>query len=134
MARIAVGKKVFKSRCTLKFQWGTRRPYMLFGFSINGSKSVEIKVPFKGEDLKELAYHVAYGEESDEYDSSMSVVAFCIMPNENNKLHEFSKWYNGELDDASGMKYITMELRDKEQFQVSLSKSESPFDLCTNSS
>lgn len=133
MARIAVGKKVFKSKCDLKFQWGTKAPYMLFGFSIDGSKPVEFKVPFRGEDLRELAYFVAKDEESDEYDNSMSIVAFSIMPNKENKLDEYSEWYNGEPDDDSGMKYITMELRDKEQFQVSPRDGVAFFTLRTNS-
>lgn len=80
---------------------------------MNGSELVEVKVHFKGEELREVAYCVGN-------DESQHFVAFSITPNEKNKLDEFSEWYNGEYDDDTGMKYITMEFRDKEQFQVSL--------------
>ena len=121
IARIAVGKKVFKSKCALKLQPGTRRPYLLFVFLTELGEHEKIRVPLDGDGLKEFAYYLVNEEkeESEEYDDSMSIVAFCVTPSDSNGLKKFDKWYDGD-DETSGMKYITMELRDKDEFQVSM--------------
>jgi hypothetical protein len=120
VARIAIGKRVFKSKCQLMFQLGTRRPYMVFAFN-NDAKPVQIKVSLSEDDLMELAYYVADDakEESEEYDDSMSIIAFRVIPSQSNTLVEYADWYDGADPDDSDTSYITIELRDKEEFQVS---------------
>jgi hypothetical protein len=107
----------------LKFQWGTRAPYLLFAFSKEGAQLVNIKVHLKEEELSELAYFIAEDDEkgvsSDKFDDSMSIIAFCVKPSQANKLDKFSDWYDGA---TSGKKYITIEVRDKEEFQVSCNR------------
>jgi hypothetical protein len=119
IARIAIGKKVFRSRCALKLQLGTKDPYLLIVFRNDESKKVEMKVYLKDE-LKEFRFYVVdEREESDAYDDSLSIIAMCVTPSHQNKLLDFREWYDGEGDDNSGMSYITMELRDTDQFNVS---------------
>ena len=122
VARIAIGKKVYKSKCALKFQLGTKDPYLLFVFSSGESRrSRDVKLSLKSEDLKEMAYFVADDEKdgSHIYDDNMSIIAFRIKPTNVNKLVDFVNWYDGEDVDKSETKYITIEVRDKDEFQVS---------------
>lgn len=87
-------------------------------FKNDESKNVKIQVYLT--DLKEFRYYVVdENEESDEYDDSLSIIAMCVTPSHQNKLLDFGVWYDGEDDDNSGMRYITMELRDTDQFNVS---------------
>ena len=120
MARIAVGSKVFKSKCALRFQFGTKNPYVLFVLYTERTKR-EIKVFLNEEDLKEMAYYVAKDEndESEEYDDTLSIISFRVKPTEANNLDQFADWYDGIDEDGSESKYITVELRDKDQFSVS---------------
>lgn len=121
IARIAIGKKVFRSKCALKLQLGTKDPYLLIVFANEQSKKVEIKVYLKVDDLKEFRYYVVdEKDESDAYDDSLSIIVMCVKPSRQNKLLEYKEWYDGDLDvDDSDTKYITMELRDTDQFNVS---------------
>ena len=123
MARIAIGKKVFKSKCDLKFQLGTKDPYLLFVL-YSGQNRCDIRVflnPQKEDDLKEMAYYVAKdeNEESEEYDDTLSIISFRVKPTEDNNLVKFAEWYDGKDEEGSETKYITVELRDKDQFSVS---------------
>ena len=90
-------------------------------FTNEQSKKVEIKVYLKVDDLKEFRYYVVdEKDESDAYDDSLSIIAMCVKPSRQNKLLEYKEWYDGDLDvDDSDTKYITMELRDTDQFNVS---------------
>eukprot|EP00804_Cyclotella_cryptica_P023147 CCRYP_000358-RA/>CCRYP_000358-RA protein AED:0.01 eAED:0.01 QI:1097/1/1/1/0.75/0.66/9/214/1028 len=130
VARIAIGEKVFRSKCALKFQWGTKAPYLLFAFSTGGSQFVNIKVHLQGEELNELAYFIAEDDEkgvpSDKFDDSMSIVAFCVRPSRDNTLDRFSDCYDGETE---GKQYIAIEVRDKEEFQSMLKQMKEHPDL-----
>jgi hypothetical protein len=118
IARIAIGKKVFRSRCALKLQLCTEDPYLLILFRNDESKKVEMKVYF--EELEEFSFYlVDEEEEPDSYDNGLSIIAMHVTPSQQNKLLDFTEWYDGEGNNDSGMKYITMELRDVDQFNVS---------------
>jgi len=70
-ARIAVGKKVVKSKCELKFQFGTKEPYMLFTWNTNNGKKKKHKVSLKQDsELVGLNYYVP--EENDNSESILT--------------------------------------------------------------
>ena len=62
----------------------------------------------KGNDLKEFNY-------------CMSLLIFQVKPSKQNSFDRFSKWYDGNEKNADwGKTYIIMELRDKDDFPVSI--------------
>ena len=124
--RIAVGKKVFKSKCELKFQFGTKFPYMMFSFNTGEGKKRSHKVSLKGdEELRGLNYYTPIesdnndGNITDGVDDSMAIIAFRIAPTESNQFTLYSKSYKYDDDDS----YVTVEVRDNDDFAVSNSVS-----------
>ena len=116
-ARISVGKKVFKSKCALKFQFGTKNPYMLFCWNNTQGEEQSHKVSLKGDAdaLTELNYYIPDDKDNNESDGTdeFSFIAFKITPTKGNKFGMYTKSY----DENS---YIVVEVRDSEQFQILL--------------
>ena len=117
-ARISVGKKVFKSKCELNFQFGTKKQYMQFSWNNAQGKKQTHKVSLEegAEDLKGLNYYISGDTDnnesmSDGTDDSMTIIAFKITPTKENQLKMYTKSY----DDDS---YVTVEVRDTDQFVV----------------
>jgi len=124
--RIAVGKKVFKSRCELSFQFGTTDPYIHFSF-FDKNKRSEHSVHLKNEELKEVKYFIADENEdnavTDDNDNSMTMIAFRITPTEKNKFTKYSSAYHQEdTEDAekNERRYISVEFRDTDDFRALL--------------
>ena len=119
--RIAIGKKVFRAKCILSFQFGTNNPYIQFSFE-NKGKTSKHRVYLKSDDLKEVKYHIPDELASNEDDEdSMTVIAFRITPTENNGLEKYSSSYKqDESDDEknSHKRYISVEVRDADDFKV----------------
>lgn len=120
--RIAIGKKIFKSKCELSFQFGTSEPYIQFAFEDRGNMS-ENRVYLKsGEELKEVKYRIADDNdapEGDDISSSMTVIAFRITPTDKNNLIKFTSSYDREeSDQITGKQYISVEVRDADDFRV----------------
>jgi hypothetical protein len=120
--RIAIGKKVFRSKCSLKFQFGTKTPYIQFSYESEGNLRDHIVYLSQDDELKEVKYHIAQDEdtiEGIEVGDSMTVIAFRITPSELNNLKQYSKSYNQEESDTNIEKnYISVEPRNTEEFQV----------------
>eukprot|EP00985_Skeletonema_marinoi_P016788 scaffold9065_cov239-Skeletonema_marinoi.AAC.1 len=123
-ARIAVGKKVFKSKCELKFQFGAKDQYMLFSWNNSEGKKKTHRVSLKQDsELRGLKYYVA--EENDNSESvltdgvndSMTIIAFQIKPTEDNQLTIYTKSYDADS-------YVTVEVRDTDQFVAMLAQME----------
>ena len=120
VARMAIGGKVLKSNCALKVQFGTKEPYLLFCYS-EGKVQHQLRVNLKGDDLQELNYFIADDDENNDSDDNMSIIAFRIKPSKRNGLDKFSEWYDAEeRTDNWDKTYITLEIRDKEEFPVRL--------------
>jgi hypothetical protein len=120
--RIAIGKKIFKSKCELSFQFGTSEPYIQFAFEDRGNMS-ENRVYLKsGEELKEVKYRIADDNdapEGDDISNSMTVIAFRITPTDKNNLIKFTSSYDREeSDQITGKQYISVEVRDADDFRV----------------
>ena len=125
--RIAIGKKVFRAKCMLSFQFGTKSPYIQFSFESKGKRIVKMcehRVYLKSEDLKEVKYHIPDElDNSDENDEdSMTVIAFRITPTENNNLEKYSSSYeqedSGDDQKNNHKRYISVEVRDADDFKV----------------
>jgi len=119
-ARIAVGKKVVKSKCELKFQFGAKEQYMLFSWNNNKGKKKEHKVSLKQDsELVGLNYYVPEEDDNSEsvltdgVDDSMTIIAFKIKPTEENELTIYTQSYDADS-------YITVEVRDTDQFLAML--------------
>ncbi len=110
-ARISVGKKVFKSKCALKFQFGTKHPYMLFCWNNAQGEKQEHKVSLKGDAdaLTELNYYIPDDKDNNESDGTdeFTFIAFKITPTEANQFGMYTKSY----DENS---YIVVEVRDSD--------------------
>ena len=74
VVRIALGKEVFKSNCSLKFHLSTHEGFILFVFLCGGS-TVKVKVDLNGDTLKEMAY---YCEKDNDDEASISILALCV--------------------------------------------------------
>jgi hypothetical protein len=120
--RIAIGKKVFKSRCSLGFQLGTTQPYIQFSFEDRNIVSEHCVYLRSGEELKEVKYHIADDSatlEGDDIDDSMTVIAFRITPTKKNNFIKFTSSYDQEESDKiTGKQYISVECRDSDDFRV----------------
>ncbi len=121
--RIAVGKKVFRSKCVLSFQFGTKDPYIQFSFEEKGN--IREHCVYLGQDeLKEVKYHIANegdAEDNDDMDDSMTVIAFRITPTDKNNFTKYTSAYNQEDNDDSKnteRRYISVEVRDTDEFRV----------------
>ena len=123
--RIAIGKKVFRDKCALAFQLGTKSPYIQFSFEHKGKLS-EHRVYLKSEEVKEVKYHIPHEKETGEGEidsDSMTMIAFRISPNDKNNLEKYSSSYNQEDSDDSEKthkRYISVEVRDTDEFYVSI--------------
>ena len=118
--RIAIGKKVFKTKCMLKFQLGTRHPYIQFSFEVGGNlKEHRVDIDH-GDELKEVKYHIAAEDDTGvETGDTITVISFRITPSEKNSLTKYSNAYNqeeGGMDLAKN--YISVEPRNTDDFQV----------------
>ncbi len=117
-ARIAVGKKVVKSKCELSFQFGTKKPYMQFSWNNKNGKKKEHRVSLKQDsELVGLNYYVPqenYNSENvltDGVDDSMTIIAFKIKPTDANEFTIYTQSYDADS-------YVTVEVRDTDQFVV----------------
>ncbi len=120
--RIAIGEKIFKSKCELKVQFGTADPYIQFSFE-DRNKMSEHRVYLKsGEELKEVKYRFSDDNDTPEGDNisdSMTVIAFRITPTDKNNLIKFTSSYDQEeSDQITGKQYISVEVRDADDFRV----------------
>ncbi|KAL3770412.1 hypothetical protein ACHAW5_002329 [Stephanodiscus triporus] len=138
--RIAIGKLIFKSKCVLSFQFGTKSPYIQFSFEDKGQMS-EHRAYLSGEELKEVKYQIADDNstsESDEIGETMTVIAFRITPTDQNNLNKFTNSYDQEeSDQITGKQYISVEVRDTDDFRAMLEKMRQHPDLgiwCTKES
>jgi hypothetical protein len=112
VVRIAVGKRVEKSKCCLGYQFGVKEQFVVLLF-ISSASTAKIRVDLKGDELREMAYFIA----DDGDDVLLSILVFCVRPSQVNKLVKFSESYDGEDGDK---KYITVENRDKDEISVSI--------------
>ena len=123
--RIAIGKMIVKSKCTLSFQFGTTDPYIQLSFEDTGKLSVH-RVYIKSEELKEVKFHIAEDKDTSELDEigdSMTVIAFRITPTVKNKLIKYTRSYDqDESDRCTSKRYISVELRDADDFKVRLNE------------
>lgn len=117
-ARIAVGKKVFKSKCELRFQFGAKKQYMRFSWNTKNGKEKEHTVSLKQDsELVGLNYYVPeenYNSENiltDGIDDSMTIIAFKIKPTDDNQFTIYTQSYDADS-------YVTVEVRDTDQFVV----------------
>ena len=122
--RIAVGKKVFKSKCKLSFQFGTKEPYILFSYIDGKGNKCKHYVHLNDGDLKEVNYFVESDDDSlgDDADESMTVMSFRIAPTEKNGFDKYSSAYHQDDSEDEGKterRYISVEFRDTDDFQVS---------------
>ena len=120
--RIAIGKKVFRAKCMLSFQFGTKSPFIQFSFE-NKGKAIEHRVCLKSDDLREVKYHIPdeLANSDDDDEDSMTVVAFRITPTETNNLEKYSSSYQQhDNDDEKNYhkRYISVEVRDALDFKV----------------
>jgi len=121
--RIAIGTKIVKSKCTLSFQFGTKNPYIQFSFEDEGKLS-EHCVFIDGDELKEVMFYIARDNDTsevDEFGDSMTVIVFRITPTDRNSLIKYTSSY--DHDDRSNdqsKRYISVEVRDADDFKVRL--------------
>lgn len=125
--RIAIGKKVIKSKCTLSFQFGTTDPYLQISFEYNAKMS-EHRVYLKNDELLEVKYNIPDDNaEGNEITDSMTVIAFRITPTKNNNLNKYSSCYDQvECDDSNTIqlkRYVSVEFRDADDFKVRICNS-----------
>jgi hypothetical protein len=113
VVRIVLGKVVVKSNCSLKFQLISHDGYIMIIFSFRSS-TFNVKVDLNGDTLKEMAYHIGKDEDEEE---SISILALCVRPTQENMLARFQTHYDGENGDK---KFIIIEVRDKEELQVQI--------------
>ena len=122
--RIGVGKKVFRSKCKLSFQFGTNNPYIQFSYENKKGKMTDHTVFVKGEELTEVKYHIPDENDEDGADSdSMTMIAFRINPSESNGFDKFSSSYSQEINDDPEKfhkQFISVEVRDTDDFRVSI--------------
>jgi hypothetical protein len=127
-ARISVGKKVFKSKCALKFQFGAKDPYMKFCWNNAQGEEQAHKVSLKGDAdaLTELNYYIPDDKDNNESDGTdeFSFIAFKVTPTKGNKFGMYTKSY----DENS---YIVVEFRDSEQFEFLLEQMRENLALAT---
>ena len=135
--RIAIGRKVVKTNCKFSAHLGEANPYIKFSFDDTSSveegsddlNSSELHASGKREhivylnQLTEVKYHVAEETEDNTLPwSSTSVIAFRIIPTEQNGLDTFTpELYDKEDSDESndkGGRYVVVEVRDTDEFQV----------------
>ena len=116
--RIGVGKRVFRSKCKLSFQFGTNNPYIEFSYENRKGKMTDHTVFVKGEELTEVKYHIPdendTGEDGAESDS-MTMIAFRIKPSESNGFDKYSSSYSQENNDDPEKfhkQFISVEVRD----------------------
>ena len=120
--RIAIGRKVFKSKCKLSFQPSTKTPYIEFAYE-HDNKLREHRVHLDREDMKEVKYHIAPEDdtvEGVEAGDTVTVIAFRITPSDTNSLTQYSKSYNQEEGGKNIAKnYISVEPRNPDALKVS---------------
>ena len=116
-ARIAVGKKVFKSKCELKFQFGAKDQYMMFCWNNKGKERFHKVSLNQDSELLGLNYYIAEENDNNEsiltdgVDYLMTMIAFKIKATDTNGFVVYTNSFN---DDS----YVTVEFRDNDQFLV----------------
>ena len=117
-ARIAVGKKVFKSKCELQFQFRAKDQYMKFCWNNKGKEGSHTVSLKQDSDLRGLHYYVAQEDDdnsesilTDRVDYLMTMIAFKIKATVSNG---FTKYTNSFNDDS----FVAVEFRDNDQFLV----------------
>ncbi|KAL7551587.1 hypothetical protein ACHAWF_014773, partial [Thalassiosira exigua] len=121
--RIAIGTEVFKSRCQLSFQFGTAHPYILFAYFDGKGKKNEHTVFISDDELKEVKYFIARDDVTNDIDDAMTVIAFRITPTDKNNFVKYPRSYlqdEKEEDEDTERRYITVEVRDTDEFQAML--------------
>ena len=122
--RIAVGKKVFRSKCKLSFQFGTNNPYIEFSYENKKGKMTDHTVLVKGEEITEVKYHISDENDTIDVDDpySMTMIAFRIKPSESNGFDKYSSSYSQEAKDPEKFhkQFISVEVRDTDDFRVSM--------------
>jgi hypothetical protein len=87
--RIAVGKKVFKSKCKLSFQLWTKKPYILFSYFDGKGNKREHSVYLNNNELRVrgLNYFVESDDDSlaDNADESTTVICDVFPHNPHRK-------------------------------------------------
>ena len=135
--RIAIGRKVVKTNCKFSAHLGEANPYIKFSFDDTSVEegsddlnSTKLHASGKREhivylnQLTEVKYHHAAEDTEDNILpwSSTSVIAFRIIPTEQNGLDTFTpEFYDKEDSDESndkGGRYVVVEVRDTDEFQV----------------
>jgi len=117
---------VFRSKCKLSFQFGTNNPYIEFSYENKRGKMTDHTVYLKGEELTEVKYHIPDENDTSEggADSdSMTMIAFRINPSEVNGFNKYSSAYsqeNNEDPEKFHKQYISVEVRDTDDFRVSI--------------
>ena len=117
---------MFRSKCKLSFQFGTNNPYIEFSYENRKGKMTDNTVYLKSEELTEVKYHIPDENDTSEdgADSdSMTMIAFRINPSEVNGFDKYSSAYSQENDedpDKFHKQYISVEVRDTDDFRVSM--------------
>ena len=115
---------MFRSKCKLSFQFGTINPYIEFSYENKKGKMTDHTVLIKGEELREVKYHIPDENDEDGADSdSMTMIAFRINPSESNGFDKFSSSYSQESNDDPEKfhkQFISVEVRDTDDFRVSI--------------
>ena len=134
--RIAIGKKVFSTRCKLKFRSlsleGKRLRYLTLSYD-RGEKSARIdhKINLDFDSVLEMKYYLADEEDSTgstiaiDFDESeqLSFLAMQIVPNEDNGLSKFTNAYvpspnsGNDSDSKVNKRYIAIEFRSNNEFR-----------------
>jgi len=127
-------KKIFRSKCELRLQLSTSRPYIMFCFSNSEGDPIQHQCYIYGEnrkDLQDVKYFIpddtneGSNDGVDDIDDSMAFILFRIRPNDRNKLDQYNNSYDQDYDgsnanDNTGKRYIAVEARDVDDFRAML--------------
>jgi hypothetical protein len=100
-----VGRKVFDQACKVKINAADHKLTLLFAGEI-------AHIQLNDQVCTDIKYFIA----PDDEDSQVSFVAFCVEPNDVNKLSQYSKHYNA-TDPESSRRYILVEFRSDSDFE-----------------
>jgi hypothetical protein len=125
--RIAIGKKVFSTRCKLKFiRLSSGKGYLILSYHKGSHLTrVDHEISLDFDSLKEMKYYLADEEEnplgtviSVDFDESeeLSFLAMNVTPTEDNGLKKFTSAYVPDGDDLN-KRYIAIEFRSNSDFR-----------------
>lgn len=135
--RIAIGKRVFSTRCKLKFRSlspeGLRPGYLTLSYDRGAlSPPVDHNIRLDYDSVQEMKYYLADEEEDStgttiaiDFDESeqLSFLAMQIVPNEDNGLSKFTNAYvpspksADDSDSKVNKRYIAIEFRSNNEFR-----------------